>query len=498
MSGEMTVAPISLRYEGRSREIKAFVDNTAIVEIEPGAEADLAARGARIVKPLMPSIGLYLVEDVTGGDGIDVARRLQPGAPAASGIRRASPNLYFYRRAFGDYTPNDPKLPAQWYFKNLKMTEAWGLSRGDAGTSVVVIDSGCDMTHPDLKDKIDPGIDAIDGDMDPSPNVAEEGAAHGTACAGLIAASTDNSEGMAGACPDCRLRCVRLVNNMLVPESADIASFQFVLDSGAAVASNSWGFADPTPVPAMLADAINNVFDHGRGGKGAVVVFAMGNDDRVVADDELQAVRGVLAIGAINNLDAAAPFTNHGNSADLVVYTGTLSTDIVGAAGFDPGDYTSNFSGTSSSCPVAAGIAALLASAAPDKTSAEIVDVLLKTARPAPYAQPDANGHDPTYGYGIIDPVKALHALLDAGGSGGSGGGGGTGGAGGGTTSAGAGGTGGGAGSGGSGAKEGGGCSCRLTGQGNGSGQSLFVLSGVAIAAAAMRRRRLRSRRWIG
>src|SRR5262245_29024642 len=68
--GHVQLSPVTLRYEGRSREINAFVDHTAIVDLEPGAEAQLEARGARLVKPLMPSIGLYLVEDTTGGDGI--------------------------------------------------------------------------------------------------------------------------------------------------------------------------------------------------------------------------------------------------------------------------------------------------------------------------------------------------------------------------------------------------------------------------------------------
>src|SRR5262245_7437391 len=54
--GKLQLSPVTLRYEGRSREINAFVDHTAVVDLEPGAEAQLEARGARLVKPLMPSI----------------------------------------------------------------------------------------------------------------------------------------------------------------------------------------------------------------------------------------------------------------------------------------------------------------------------------------------------------------------------------------------------------------------------------------------------------
>ena len=478
-------APGTASAQGAPREAEAFVDRTAIVRIDPGSEPEVEALGVTIVRPLMPSIGLYLVEDTTGGDGIDAARRLQPGAPRERGIRKASPNLYLRHRQRGDFTPDDPRLPGQWYFKNLQMTKAWGLSVGDASTSIVVVDTGCDLTHPDLVAKMDPGLDVADGDDDPSPVVSEEGASHGTSCAGLCAASTNNGEGIAGACPECRLRCVRLLSDQPVPQSADVDAFNFAFEKDAAVVSNSWGFVDPMPVPSMLEDAINHVFDNGRGGKGALVVFAMGNDDREVGDDELEAVRGVLAIGAINNLDAATPFTNRGNCSDLVAPTGTLTTDIAGPDGADPTDYTNLFGGTSSSCPVAAGIAGLLVSAAPDKTSAELYDVLIQTARPAPYAVPDDKGHDITFGYGIIDPVKALESVLGVGGTGGSGGSGGSGGAT--MTSSG----GGGAGGGGSETDSETGCSCDLSGaQSRGTG---LLLGLGALALALTRRARRKS-----
>ena len=327
-------------------------------------------------------------------------------------MQRAVPNLYLERRAFAAHTPTDPRYPGQWYFANLKMPEAWGRTLGDDGTTIVVVDTGCDPDHPDLVSKLDPGLDVVDDDMDPSPNASEKGAAHGTSCAGLAAAATDNGEGMAGGCPACRLRCVRLLADAPVPVSADVDAFQFALEVDAAVVSNSWGFTQAMPVPQPLATAINNVFDHGRGGRGALVLFAMGNDDRTVGDDELTGVRGVLGIGAVNNFDEQTPFTNSGNSVDLVAPTGTLTADISGAAGEEPGDYTSLFGGTSSACPVAAGIAGLLVSAAPERTSQELYDILIKSARPAPFAEPDANGHDVIFGYGIIDPVKALDEVM--------------------------------------------------------------------------------------
>lgn len=397
------------------RQALAEIDRTAIVRVEPGTEAELAARGVRLVRPLMPSIGLWLVEDETGGDGLDVAAR----------VPRATPNLWLRRRLKSEHVPTDPRWGGQWYFQNLGMTEAWGITRGDPSTSVVVVDTGCDLGHPDLDGKLDPGRDVVDGDDDPSFEPGEPGAAHGTACAGLIAAETDNGEGIAGGCPECRLRCVRMLSEQGTPISADVEAFQFALEVDAAVISNSWGFVDPIPAPEPLAAAIAEVVTNGRGGRGAVVLFAAGNDDRELQDDEVEALPGVLCVGAINNFDDATPFTNRGRALDVVAPTGTLTTDIRGSGGDDPGDYTSLFGGTSSACPVVAGIAGLLVSAAPELTGAQIGDILIGTARPAPLAQPDEAGHDPIYGHGVVDPAAALEealALLD-GGAGGSGGG---------------------------------------------------------------------------
>jgi serine protease len=120
----------------------------------------------------------------------------------------------------------------------------------------------------------------------------------------------------------------------------------------------------------------------------------------------------VINVGAINNFDDQTPFTNFGNSLDLVAPTGTVTTDISGPEGNDPGDYSSVFGGTSSACPVAAGIAALVVTVAPEKTGTEIGQLLIDSARPAPFAVPDANGHDPVFGYGIIDPPEALKVAL--------------------------------------------------------------------------------------
>jgi subtilisin family serine protease len=166
------------------------------------------------------------------------------------------------------------------------------------------------------------------------------------------------------------------------------------------------------PAPEPFVTAARELISKGRDGKGALVLFAAGNESRVISDDEIYGIPGLITVGATNAFDEAAPYSNQGTPMDVMAPAGTLTTDVRGEDGFDPGDYTSLFSGTSSACPVAAGVAGLLASLLPSARGEDIAAALIDSARPAPYAMPDAQGHDLTYGYGIVDPLRAMEQLV--------------------------------------------------------------------------------------
>jgi len=412
-SGRMRV-----RITDGERRYEAELGEGVVATLGPAAtDAALASLGVVVARTLMPSARLVLLraapaENGAAPDALALAARLgsAPGAIIAS----AMPDLWLPHVRHFDLPPDDPRYGGQWYLDTIGIEGAWARSSGAASVTVAVVDDGCDLAHPDLAAHMLPGYDAIDDDDDPSYVAGATGNSHGTACAGLIAAVGDNAIGIAGACPECTLRCVRLLPPAggLVPISADVAAFDFILTSGSAVASNSWGFASGVPAPGPLVTAITTTIRDGRGGLGTVVVFAAGNDDAVIADDEVQATLGVVNVGAINQFDEAAPFSNNGPSLSLVAPTGTLSTDISGPDGDDAGDYTSSFGGTSSACPIVAGVAALLVAARPDAPGADVRTTLISTVRRAPFATPDADGHDLLYGYGIVDPTAALDAWL--------------------------------------------------------------------------------------
>jgi serine protease len=397
------------------RSAPATIDDTAIVQLEPGVTVDDVAtqQGLTIRRPLMPSIGLWLIAGAAGEDGVDVAARLID----ADGVHEAFPNLALRHRIADvapPFVPDDPRYPSQFFLDELRMEDAWAFSVGSADVRIAVVDNGCDLVHLDLADKFDPGHDVITDDEDPSYTPGAQGNEHGTACAGLVGALTNNNLDVAGACPLCRLSCTRLLPaaSEPVPLDADVRAFEHALQDDVDVVSNSWGFIDAIPVPRVLAEAIVNVQQNGRGGRGAVVVFASGNDSREIGDDELLAVPGVLGVGATNNLGELTQFSNRGRSVDVVAPTGTVTTDITGRDGGADGDVTFQFGGTSSACPLVAGIAGLMLSAAPELTADDVTALLERTAEPSPFARPDADGHDLEYGFGLVRADLALAAVI--------------------------------------------------------------------------------------
>ena len=206
---------------------RARVGAHALVRVAAGLDAVEVLRALDLiaVREVSRTLRAFVVLDAHGrGDGLDLAARLSaqsgPGRPLVDAI----PDWILPHRARAiTIPPDDPRYPGQWYRDRIAIEDAWRLSSGDASTTILVVDSGCESTHPDLAAHMDMGRDVLDHDDDPSPSPADPGASHGTSCAGLAAAVSDNTEGIAGACPECRLRCVRLLDGTLtdVPVSAD-------------------------------------------------------------------------------------------------------------------------------------------------------------------------------------------------------------------------------------------------------------------------------------
>lgn len=391
-----------LRFPGLPRQVDAL--GAAIVELRPDAVVPTALREQG--RPLGRSERTWLVAATAGEGALSVCARWA----ADSAVASVTPDLLLPKRTSA-VDLDDPRLASQWYHDELGTRALWEVTLGSPTTRVAVIDSGIDISHPDLAAGIADPYDAFDDDDDPSPNpgdfcgggfgVCDE---HGTAVSGIIGARANNGIGIVGFCPECTLVPIRMLGEGNGALSADIKAFEHAIDADAAVINNSWGYTEPMPVPAALANVIHRAATEPRGGLGAVVVFAAGNDDRDLGNNELEALEDVLCVSATDRYGNPTAYTNRGDAVDLAASSATMTTSVNGG-------YTETFGGTSAAAPVVSGVAGWILSAKPELSAAEVRALFRDTVQPSPLVTPDADGHHPIYGYGNLSLDNLLAEL---------------------------------------------------------------------------------------
>ena len=322
--------------------------------------------------------------------------------------------------------PNDPFVPDQWHLENtgqagapgvdINAEEAWAITAG-AGQIISIIDTGVDLTHPDLIGFS--GDDYVENDDDSYPSSGE---GHGTACAGLAAAIGNNEQGGAGVAYEAEVYGVRLLGGETTI-SDTYASVTSSVDAGASVLSNSWGFTNSCEgysLPAMYTKALDYAEEEGRGGLGTVVLQAAGNDNCDISGDGLLAYKTVVAVAAHSSDDSRESYSSYGTPIDITAPSGGLiTTDIAGEAGYgsyaEDENYTGGMSGTSAATPVAAGVFALMFAANERLTAAQARDVVCQTATRNDIldADFDESGWSPYHGCGRIDAGAAVRAVAN-------------------------------------------------------------------------------------
>lgn len=366
------------------------------------ADANRRAKAAGAVSARLLRRDLSLFEVVTANPSrtVEVAARLQESHAALW----AHPD--FYWRIEKRFVPDDPLFADQWHHENIGSTGAWETKLGSPDVIIAIIDSGTDMTHPDLVGKIVSPRDEVYQDDDPTPDPTD---AHGTSTSGLAAATGNNGIGVSGVCPACSLMPIRIMTEAGDSRmGADSDAFYWASDHGAQVLSNSWGPDGAAPIPSDLNLAINTVTNSGRSGAGSVILFAAGNDGRANESYELASHPLVLSIGATSYWDELESYSDYGPDLDLPSPAGAVTTDISGTAGYESGDYTTQFNGTSAATPVAAGVAAIVYCVAPELTRAQVHSILFETADKIGGVTYDVNGFEQHYGYGRVNALRAV------------------------------------------------------------------------------------------
>jgi thermitase len=222
----------------------------------------------------------------------------------------------------------------------MKCPAAWDITKGSSSVIIAIVDTGVELTHPDLASKLVPGTDVINGDSDPTDDNG-----HGTHCAGIAAAMTNNGLGIAGVAPNCSIMPVKVLDSSGSGYLSTIAQgIRWAVDHGAKVISLSLGSTSQTQT---LQDAVTYATSNG-----ALVVAAAGNDNSS-AKLYPAACTGALSVGAVNSNDSRASFSNYGSWV-------SVAAPGVNILSCWTGSQYANASGTSMATPHVAGLAALL------------------------------------------------------------------------------------------------------------------------------------------
>jgi subtilisin family serine protease len=439
-----TVKPVP----ARTRVHAAFVPGEVVVALPAGERFTRGARGEALVPDarrtaLLADLGLVPVR-VLGDDpgatlelssGYALLRSASPGfdpvaASAAlreSGLFRAvSPN---YDMRLFTTLPNDTYLGDQWYVQgslgeDIHLPDAWDTARGDTSVVIALLDTGVDLGHPDLASQIwtnrgeipgngidDDGngrIDDVhgwdfgdgDNDPDPGPMIDEIGldeGFHGTFCAGIASAATNNVAGIAGAGWRCRIMPLKIFDSTGNATTASIAdAFGYAIAKGASVISMSFGGPGDPGVPEFFQALVDDA-----NAAGIICVAAAGNDGVDTAPYPA-ACAHVIAVGATTQDNLRADFSNFGPWVDVAAPGSTMWSTIcrnyviddlsqifyLYFFGWDGENPYMFGDGTSFACPLVAGVCGLVRAIRPGITSDQMAAHLIATGDVVAYDEP--------------------------------------------------------------------------------------------------------------
>lgn len=299
--------------------------------------------------------------------------------------------------------PNGKYPGRPWSLQRVLLDELWTQSTGK-GIQVAVIDTGVDVTNPQLTDAVDvkSGRNFLpknleDDDGNPIERGKENGTTdtvgHGTKVAGIIAARPAKGTGFVGLAPDATIIPIQQND---AEGNGDVgtltAAIRYAVQAGADVINISQDTTKPMKSTSDLALAINQAL-----ARKIVIVASAGNDGLGgnVKETYPASYKGVLAVAASDRNNERAAFSQSGE------FVGVAAPGVDMISTVPKGGHCSD-NGTSFSAPYVAGLAALIKAKHPDWTARQIVAQIEQTA------ERTTAGHDRLVGWGVVDPVRAL------------------------------------------------------------------------------------------
>ena len=305
------------------------------------------------------------------------------------------------------FTPNDSLIGnsagCQWYLDNINAYDAWNITKGNPSVKVAVLDSGVDSCHYDLHYGLDnyTHLDITNGYNYPNnTNYSAPPFYHGTLVAGILGAKTNNNRGIAGVSGGNDSAGITIipfnVGNYEPSANYVISAINKAVEKGAKIINMSFGMAYNDGV----ASAINTAYNQG----GLTILCATGNDysSSIRFPASLSTT---IAVGATNQSNLKADFSNYGNGIDLVA----PGVDIKSTALYN--SYRSD-SGTSFAAPQAAGVVALMLSVNPTLTPSQIKSKITSSCTKISEYSYDFYGWNNYVGHGLLNAHAAVCAAL--------------------------------------------------------------------------------------
>ena len=240
-------------------------------------------------------------------------------------------------------TTSDPSLSSQWGLPKIQAPLAWDIGTGTGSVIIAIVDTGVNYNHEDLNGKVIKGWD-YQGDSNPMDDNG-----HGTHVAGIASASTNNGVGVAGVAWNCKILAVKVLDGGGNGNDVNCSlGIRYAANNGARVINMSFGGPNYS---STLNDACSYAYS-----KGCLLVAAAGNDGTSVKFYPA-AYDSVLSVGATNDSDTRATFSNYGDWVDVSAPGDNILSTYNNAYAYG--------SGTSQSAPFVSGLAGLLYSLYP-------------------------------------------------------------------------------------------------------------------------------------